>query len=198
MALRRFTPRYEFTWDLDQALANERKHRITFQLAITVFSDPFAEIFHRVGYGGVEDRWSILGMTPAGVVVLVIHTYVEGGVDRCARIVAARNATRYEWREYETGVYSIREPSMKTEFDEHYEKAEGEFELDFSQAIRGAFANCRLPIFIDNAVLGHFHTRARTAGVDMTEAINDALRRHVGLPFEPPDPADGVGINDRG
>ena len=80
---------------------------------------------------------------------------------------------------------------MKPEYDEHYEKAEGEFELDFSKGVRGAFANWRFPISIDNAVLGHFHARARTTGVDMTEAINDVLRRHVGLPSELPEPAEG-------
>jgi uncharacterized DUF497 family protein len=186
----RFIPRYEFTWDLDKALANERKHGIAFQLASTVFNDSLAEIFHNVGHDAVEERWSILGMTPTGVLLLVVHAYVEGRGDRCVRIISARKATHYERREYETGVYSIREPIMKTEYDEHYEKAEGEFELDFSKGIRGAFANCRFPIFIDNAVLGHFHTRARTTGVDMTEAINDVLRRHVGLPSELPEPAE--------
>ena len=63
--------------------------------------------------------------------------------------------------------------------------------LIFSNGIRGAFADCRFPIFIDNAVLGHFHTRARTTGVDMTEAINDVLRRHAGLPACLSDPTEG-------
>ena len=60
--------------------------------------------------------------------------------------------------------------------------------LIFSNGIRGAFADCRFPIFIDNAVLGHFHTRARTTGVDMTEAINDALGPRQTL--TPPPPAE--------
>ena len=63
--------------------------------------------------------------------------------------------------------------------------------LIFSNGIRGAFADCRFPIFIDNAVLGHFHTRARTTGVDMTEAINDVLHRHAGLPACLSDPTEG-------
>jgi len=176
MALRRFTPRYEFTWELDMALANERKHGIAFQLASTVFNDPLAEIFHTVGHEDVEDRWSILGMTPTGVLLLVMHAYVEGRGDRCVRIISARRATHL----------------MNAEYDEHSENAEGELNLDFSNGIRGAFADCRFPIFIDNAVLGYFHTRARTTGVDMTEALNDVLRRHVGLPPCLSDEAEGV------
>jgi uncharacterized protein len=183
VALLRFTPRYEFKWDPGKSFANECKHGISFQLASAVFSDPLAQIFHGVSHEAVEDRWSILGMTPTGVLLLVVHAYVEGRGDRCVRIVSARRATHYERREYETGVY-------KTGYEEHYEKAEGEFDLDFSQGIRGAFANCRFPTFIDNAVLGHFHNRARATGVDMTEAINDVLRRHVGLPSELPELAE--------
>ena len=170
MALLRFTPRYEFTWELDKALANERKHGIAFQLASTVFHDPLAEIFHNVGHEDVEDRWSILGMTPTGVLLLVVHAYVEGRGDRCVRIISARRATHL----------------MKAAYDEHYKNADGE--VDFANGIRGAFADSRFPVFIDNAVLGHFHSRARTTGVDMTEAINDVLRRHAGLPTELADP----------
>src|SRR5262249_11099687 len=94
MALRRFTPRYEFTWDSDHARANERKYGIAFQLATTVFTDPRAEIFHHARCEAVEDHWSILGMTPTGVLLLVEHAYVEGGADRCVRIISARKATR--------------------------------------------------------------------------------------------------------
>ena len=159
MALLRFTPRYEFTWELDQALANERKHGIAFQLASTVFHDPLAEIFHTVGHEDVDDGWSILGMTPTGVLLLVVHAYVEGRGDRCVRIISARRTA-------------------------------GEFGPDFSEGIRGAFTNSRFPIFIDNAVLGHFHTRARTTRLDMTEAINDVLRRHTGLPGCLSDPTE--------
>jgi uncharacterized DUF497 family protein len=176
MALRRFMPRYEFTWELDKALANERKHGIAFQLASTVFNDPLAEIFHNVGHEDVEDRWSILGMTPTGVLLLVVHAYVEGRGDRCVRIISAQRATHL----------------MKAEYHEHSENAEGELDLDFSNSIRGAFADCRFPIFIDNAVLGYFHTRARTTGVDMTDAINDVLRRSAGLPPCLSDPTEGV------
>ena len=152
------------------ALANERKHGIAFQLASTVFNDPLAEIFHNAGHEDVEDRWSILGMTPTGVLLLVAHAYVEGRGDRCVRIISARRATHL----------------MKAAYDEHSENAEGE--IDLSNGIRGAFADSRFPVFIDNAVLGHFHTHARTTGVDMTEAINNVLRRHVGLPTELADP----------
>ena len=63
MALKRFTPQYEFTWASDEALANERKHGITFKLASMVFNDPLAEIFPNVSQEAQEDGCSIRGST---------------------------------------------------------------------------------------------------------------------------------------
>ncbi len=62
-----------------------------------------------------------------------------------------------------------------TEEDES--ELEGKF--DFSNPIRGKFANVRFPIFIDNSILGYFHVRARATGIRMEELVNEALRHHV-------------------
>jgi hypothetical protein len=62
--------------------------------------------------------------------------------------------------------------------------------LDIGNVIRGMYANVRLPVHIDNAVLGHFHTRAPLTGISTEDAINDILRRHLGLPSQLPEPAD--------
>jgi hypothetical protein len=102
----------------------------------------------------------------------------EGESDERVRIISARKATFRERREYESGEYTIREPDMTDEYSEH-EKAEGEFEIDFSKGIRGKFAHCRFPIPIDNSTLGYFHCRAVATGISGEELINEVLRQHV-------------------
>ncbi len=52
-------------------------------------------------------------------------------------------------------------------------------EYDFSNAVRGKFANVRFPVFIDNRTLGYFHGRAISTGISIEELVNEALRRHV-------------------
>jgi hypothetical protein len=62
--------------------------------------------------------------------------------------------------------------------------------FDFGHGIRGMYANARFPIHIDNAVLGHFHARSPLTGISTEDAINDVLRRHLGLPSQLPEPAE--------
>jgi hypothetical protein len=61
-------------------------------------------------------------------------------------------------------------------------------EYDFSKGVRGNVMHWRLPIHIDNEVLGYFHTRNVKLGIDTTEAINEILRVHVGLPAKRTEP----------
>lgn len=35
----------EFEWDADKAASNQKKHRVSFEEAATVFADPLAAIF---------------------------------------------------------------------------------------------------------------------------------------------------------
>ena len=178
---------HKFVWDDEKALSNQRKHGISFRLASTAFLDPLAELFSSDNHEDREERWTLVGMTRTDVLVVVIHAYIDVGGEERARIISARKATFKERREYESGEYSIREPAVTDEYDEQYEKAEGEWELDFSKAIRGRFRYCRFQVFIDNEVLGYFHTQERKTGIDMEDAINEVLRRHLGLPLDSPE-----------
>lgn len=181
----------EFIWDEQKALANELKHGISFKMACTALRDPLGKFINSDDHEDREDRWAIVGMMLTDVLVVVIHTYIEVNGEESVRIISARRATFKERREYESGECYIREPDMTDEYDEQYEKAEGEWDLDFSKAIRGKLRYARFQIFIDNEVLGYFHTQQRKTGIDTTETINEILRRHLGLPVDsPPDPAD--------
>ena len=46
----------EFVWDPEKAVANERKHGVTFQEAGTVFGDPLAITFANPDHSMSEQR----------------------------------------------------------------------------------------------------------------------------------------------
>ena len=52
-------------------------------------------------------------------------------------------------------------------------------EYDFSNGVRGKFAHVRLPVLVENSILGYFHQRAIATGIPGDELINEVLRQHV-------------------
>jgi hypothetical protein len=52
-------------------------------------------------------------------------------------------------------------------------------EYDFSNGVRGMFANARFPILIHNSILGYFHRQAVVKGTSSEQLINEVLRHHV-------------------
>lgn len=75
---------------------NLRKHRIDLVAASDVFSDPYAEPEEDKEHSLTEDRYSIVGMTPSGVLLFVSYT-IRG--DR-VRIISSRKATKSEKNDY--------------------------------------------------------------------------------------------------
>ena len=90
-----------FVWDPDKAQVNLRKHRICFETAVRVFTDPFALTSQdRIENG--EYRWQTVGMIDGITVMVVAHTLEEdpdGG--EVIRIISARRANRKERKRYE-------------------------------------------------------------------------------------------------
>ncbi|MGA9626088.1 MAG: BrnT family toxin [Bryobacteraceae bacterium] len=86
----------EFEWHDAKAEANLQAHGVSFDLAKTVFRDPFAveRLDDREDYG--EERLVIVGMAEGNVVLLVAYTEREGRI----RIISARRATQYEQDDY--------------------------------------------------------------------------------------------------
>lgn len=98
------TLRIEFDWDPAKAQSNRAKHGVSFEDAMTVFSDPLALSRLDEDHGGGEERWITLGRATTGPLLLVVHTHVELSLDRVAiRIISARRPTRNETRQYEEG-----------------------------------------------------------------------------------------------
>jgi uncharacterized DUF497 family protein len=86
----------EFGWHDAKAEANLQAHGVSFDLAKTVFKDPFAveRLDDREDYG--EERFVIIGMAEGHVVLFVAYTEREERI----RIISARRATQHEQDDY--------------------------------------------------------------------------------------------------
>jgi hypothetical protein len=89
-----------FEWDEAKARSNRRKHGVSFEDAMLVFTDPFALADQdRVANG--ELRWQTLGLVDGIVLLLVAHTVRNQADDEVIRIISARRATRKEQQRYD-------------------------------------------------------------------------------------------------
>ena len=89
----------EFEWDQKKAVANERKHRVSFHEAATVFGDPLAITFDDPDHSEGEYRLLTFGMSRFNRLLVISHTKRKKRV----RIISAREAKRYERKIYEDG-----------------------------------------------------------------------------------------------
>ncbi len=90
-----------FDWDPIKAIVNEKKHRVSFEMASTVFDDPFhlsildSKVHH-------EERWVTIGLSADRRTLVVVHTYrTHHHREEIIRIISARRATAKEARQYE-------------------------------------------------------------------------------------------------
>ena len=90
-----------FEWDSKKALANLRKHNVSFVEACTVFDDPLAAIFDDEGHSLGESREIIIGHSANERLLLVCFTERTNDV---IRVFSARPATRKERKDYEENI----------------------------------------------------------------------------------------------
>ncbi len=86
----------QFEWDRAKAVANLRKHRVSFQEASTVLFDPLSTTFPDPASEG-EQRFVTIGTSALGQLLVVAHTDRDGTI----RLISARRATRRERGFYE-------------------------------------------------------------------------------------------------
>ena len=92
---------YDFEWDSKKALANRRKHSVTFELAATVFRDPRALTIFDTDHSDTEDRWITMGLSSSGGLIVVHHTFKPVDKTRSViRIFSSRKATKNEMQQY--------------------------------------------------------------------------------------------------
>jgi uncharacterized DUF497 family protein len=91
----------EFEWDAHKAVLNLKKHNVSFEEAATVFGDPLSITVPDPDHSLEEDRYILIGMSTNHRLLMVAHA--ERG-DRI-RIMSARELTRREREQYESGNY---------------------------------------------------------------------------------------------
>lgn len=87
-----------FEWDEAKALANQRKHGVSFDEAETVFSDNLALHQYDGPHSWNEERFIIIGKSARPRLLFVV--YVER-IEETFRLISARPATVRERRTYE-------------------------------------------------------------------------------------------------
>ena len=91
----------KFEWDSKKELLNIQKHKISFEQASYVFSDPYALSQYDVEHSDEEDRWVLLGQSLNQALLVVVHKFInESGIE-IVRIISARKATKNEMKTYQ-------------------------------------------------------------------------------------------------
>jgi len=86
-----------FEWDTQKKHRNEQKHKISFEEATTVWTDPFALIAPDIEHSFTEERELIIGQSYKNRLLVVVYT-IRG---KNIRIISARLVTKSERQQYE-------------------------------------------------------------------------------------------------
>ena len=87
----------EFEWDPKKAALNRRKHRVSFDEAVTVLGDVLSITVSDPDHSVEEDRYITIGMSDRQRVLMISHSESGGRI----RIISARTLTRAEREAYE-------------------------------------------------------------------------------------------------
>lgn len=89
----------DFEWDTNKADINTRKHRVSFEEARTVFSDPFELTISDPDYSLGEHRFLSIGRSERNRIIVVSYTEDQPNV---IRVISARVASKHERQHYES------------------------------------------------------------------------------------------------
>ena len=88
-----------FEWDKEKARKNQRKHRVSFEEASTIFGDSLSVTIRDPLHSHAgEERFVIIGRSSTSGHTLVV-AFTERG--KAMRIISARPATKQERTQYE-------------------------------------------------------------------------------------------------
>jgi len=87
----------QFEWDPEKAKRNFKKHRVSFEEAVTVFYDPLSATFDDPDHSVGEQRLITIGFSSRGRLLVV--SYAERG--KALHIINARHATAHERKRHE-------------------------------------------------------------------------------------------------
>jgi len=86
-----------FEWDRKKAATNFKKHKVSFDEAVTVFYDPLSATFNDPDHSIGEERFITIGYSSSSRLLVV--TYTERGA--AVRLINARPASAKEKRRHE-------------------------------------------------------------------------------------------------
>jgi uncharacterized DUF497 family protein len=87
-----------FTWDARKAVANLRKHGVSFLEAATAFADPLSITVPDPDHSASEGRFLLIGQSARERLLVVVHAELD---ESAIRLISARLASRQERRAYE-------------------------------------------------------------------------------------------------
>ncbi len=88
----------QFEWDPEKAKRNYKKHRVSFEEAVTVFYDPLSATFDDPEHSVGEQRLITIGFSSRGRLLVVSHAERR----KAPRIISARLATAHERKRHES------------------------------------------------------------------------------------------------
>jgi hypothetical protein len=88
----------QFEWDKEKGKKNHKKHKVSFDEAVTVFYDPLSATFGDPDHSDNEQRLITIGYSSHSRLLVVSHA--ERG--NTIRIISARPATAHERKRHES------------------------------------------------------------------------------------------------
>jgi len=89
----------DFTWDPKKSELNLKKHKVSFEEAVTVFYDSLAKMAHDPDHSDDEERFIIIGHSQKENLLFIVHIYKES--TETIRIISARKAKNKEKKDFE-------------------------------------------------------------------------------------------------
>ena len=88
----------DFIWDDNKNISNQKKHKVAFEEAKTVFADELARLIPDPEHSDGEQRFILMGMSSQFKILTVCHCEIN---EDTIRIISARKADKYEIKQYE-------------------------------------------------------------------------------------------------
>lgn len=88
-----------FLYDPKKAASNLRKHRVSFEEAVSIFQDSLSTTVPDPEHSGSEFRFLTVGQSAHGHLLVVSHAEIGEDI----RIISARRASTRESKQYEKG-----------------------------------------------------------------------------------------------
>jgi uncharacterized protein len=149
-----------FEWDPAKARSNRRKHKVSFDEAVTVFRDPLARIVDDPDHSTDQRREIAIGHSIANRLRFVFFTEREQGIVRI--ILLVRQHARSE---------KIMKKSRNSEDHSAKDKIRREYRIDYSKSRPNRFLKMAteqpLVVMVDEDIARVFPT---------PESVNHALR----------------------